>query len=176
MPALDELPDGEADKLLAVAENAETKLRRASAEDASKLARQLMGCYRGRDFIDAETFAAALAMTLSAHPIEVARLVCDPLVGIPSRLKFPPSLAEVREEIEVETAKLKRVGRMVERARQWAPPEPPKAVPEQCAETLAKLQALSATLGANLTMSERLKRERQALKAKIPAATDGEAA
>lgn len=144
MPALDEMPDGEADKLLAVAENAETKLRRPSAEDASRLARQLMGCYRGRDFIDAETFAAALAMTLSAHPIEVARLVCDPLVGIPSRLKFPPSLAEVREEIEVETAKLKRVGRMVRRAREWVPPPtPPAALPAAHCEVMqAKWDAL----------------------------------
>jgi hypothetical protein len=83
---------------------------RPDGPQAARLARRLMGCYRGRDFVDPETFAIGLAAALSRRHVAVCLIVVDPVSGIPSRLTFPPSLAEVRDALDAAEARIRAAG------------------------------------------------------------------
>ncbi|WP_298966182.1 hypothetical protein [uncultured Roseibium sp.] len=64
------------------------------------MATTLAGCFRAKDFANAKTFAAALSATFQQYPEAVGRIVVDPVNGLPSTNKFPPSIAEVREALD----------------------------------------------------------------------------
>lgn len=64
------------------------------------MATQLAGCFRAKDFADPRTFAAALAATFQSFPEVCGRIVVDPVNGLPSTAKFPPSIAEVRTALD----------------------------------------------------------------------------
>lgn len=74
--------------------------RRIDPKQATKMARVLLGCYRARDFVDVDMFATALVATLAQYPAPIVAMVVDPIKGMPRRFKFPPSLAEVADELE----------------------------------------------------------------------------
>jgi hypothetical protein len=57
----------------------------------------LFGCYRKGDANDPEIYAAAIAATLSDFTREVVDYAVDPRTGIASKVKFLPTVAEVRE-------------------------------------------------------------------------------
>jgi hypothetical protein len=63
---------------------------------ATKATRRLLGCYRRGDAEDPEVYVAAITATLACFPPHVIEQVTCPLKGLPSRLKFLPSVAEVR--------------------------------------------------------------------------------
>ena len=59
-------------------------------------ARMLLGCYRTGDANDPEVYVTAIVHVLSHYPEDVVARVVDPMTGLPGRLKWLPSVQEVR--------------------------------------------------------------------------------
>lgn len=57
----------------------------------------MLGCYRTGEAHDPETYIAGVVAVLERYPVAVIQAVTDPSSGIPSRLKWLPSIAEIRE-------------------------------------------------------------------------------
>lgn len=76
--------------------------------EAKRGAKRLLGCYRAGDANDPETYIAATVSVLSRYPSEVIRDVTEPATGLPSRLKWLPSISEIREECEILAARITR--------------------------------------------------------------------
>ena len=68
----------------------------------TRLAAQLLGCYRASDANDPDTFVTAAAALLACYPEAIARRVCDPVRGLPSLSKWLPAIAEIRAACETE--------------------------------------------------------------------------
>lgn len=77
-----------------------TSNARCPMQQATKAAQILLGCYRKGDAADPDTYAAAVAATLALFPTRVVLEVASPTKGLPSRLKFLPAVAEVRDACE----------------------------------------------------------------------------
>lgn len=90
-------------------------------EIASTFARRLLGCYRQGEANDHEAFILAVIAVLVTYPETVALEVTHPARGLPSRLKWLPSVAEIRAACAIE------LGRPTNRVRYGRPP------PEQLA-------------------------------------------
>jgi hypothetical protein len=58
----------------------------------------LFGCFRVGDANDPEVYIAAIVAVLANYPVEIMRAVCDPSKGLPSKLKWLPTIAEIVEE------------------------------------------------------------------------------
>lgn len=82
---------------------------KATPEEASGMARNLVGLYPAREVNDGRAYAAGMAMVLAAHPLDFVRRVCDPVKGLPSRLKWLPTLADVTAAIEEERTRRERI-------------------------------------------------------------------
>ena len=72
----------------------------ALASLAAERTALMFGCYRKGEANDPETYTMAIAATLAEYPAEVIQHVTDPRTGLPAKLKFLPSVAEVREACE----------------------------------------------------------------------------
>ena len=70
----------------------------------------MFGCYRKGDAHDPDTYAAAISSILAEYPEAVVRYVTDPRTGIPRKLKFLPSVAEVAEACDHEWGLRKVIG------------------------------------------------------------------
>jgi hypothetical protein len=62
----------------------------------------LFGCYPAGSANDPEMFITAAAAMLASYPELVVERVCDPIRGLPSKNKFLPAIAEIREFCERE--------------------------------------------------------------------------
>ena len=62
----------------------------------------LFGCYPAGSANDPEMFITAAAAMLASYPELVVERVCDPIRGLPSKNKFLPAIAEIREACERE--------------------------------------------------------------------------
>ncbi|WP_310619662.1 hypothetical protein [Flexibacterium corallicola] len=71
-----------------------------SKEEAITLAERLVGSFREVKFNNSEQFGLALAALFERYPYELGLMVAHPIDGLPSKLKFCPSIAEVKEELE----------------------------------------------------------------------------
>lgn len=83
-----------------------------------KAARLLLGCYRQGDANDPEVYITAVVRVLSAYPIDVVERVIDPVTGLPSKLKWLPSVPEIRsacEEIHGLQLRIKETHEQIER-------------------------------------------------------------
>jgi hypothetical protein len=80
----------------------------ALPELAVKRARLLVGCYRREDFSDVEIAGRAFVSVLARYPESVVIAVTEPATGIPSKLKWPPSIAEVVNACNEEMAPILR--------------------------------------------------------------------
>ena len=78
-------------------------------------AARLLGCYRTGDANDPEAYITAVVSVLVRYPANIIREVTEPATGLPSRLKWLPTIAEIREECEILA---NRERRRVERDRQ----------------------------------------------------------
>lgn len=124
----------------------------STPSQAVEFARGLMGQYRARDFVDAETFAASLATVFQHFPKTLCRLCIDPMVGLPSEVKFPPTVQEVREWLDREAGRLRYYEWRASQVRdaqsagpkEIAPPEP-RVAPERIAQLLASLSRPTIT-------------------------------
>ena len=77
--------------------------------DAAAAVGQLLGLYPGREITDAKTYTQGLTALLAAYPRDFVKRVCNPVTGLPSRLKFLPTLAEVREALDAERLRRDRI-------------------------------------------------------------------
>lgn len=64
------------------------------------MAKLLLGCYRTGDANDPAVYSGAVIAVLSDYPLEVIRAVVDPRAGLPSRSKWLPTIAEIKEACE----------------------------------------------------------------------------
>jgi hypothetical protein len=69
--------------------------------EAKKGAIRLLGCYRSGDANDPESYISAVVSVLSRYEISVIRDVTEPATGLPSRLKWLPTIAEIREHCDM---------------------------------------------------------------------------
>ena len=70
----------------------------------------MFGCYRKDDAHDPDTYAAAISAVLAEYPEGVVRYVTDPRTGLPRKMKFLPSVAEVSEACEYELDMRRKLG------------------------------------------------------------------
>lgn len=69
---------------------------------AAERAQLMFGCYRRGDANDPEIYAMAIAAVLAEYPAEVIKAVTDPRKGLPRKLKWLPSVAELAEACDEE--------------------------------------------------------------------------
>jgi hypothetical protein len=60
----------------------------------------LLGCYRRSDVGDPEIFTRAVIAVFMRYPESVVVPVTEPATGLPAKLKWLPSIAEIREACE----------------------------------------------------------------------------
>jgi len=77
--------------------------------EAADAVGRLLGLYPGREITDARTYAQGLTAMLAAYPRDFVKRVCNPVTGLPSRLKFLPTLADVREALDAERLRRDRI-------------------------------------------------------------------
>lgn len=77
--------------------------------EAATAVGQLLGLYPGREITDARTYAQGLTAMLAAYPRDFVKRVCNPVTGLPSRLKFLPTLADLREALDAERLRRDRI-------------------------------------------------------------------
>lgn len=65
--------------------------------EAKHRAQVLIGCYRTGDANDPETYVAAIISVLAGYPVEVIREVTEPATGLPSKVSWLPTVAEVKK-------------------------------------------------------------------------------
>lgn len=97
--------------------------------EAKKQAALLLGCYRTGDANDPEVYAAAIVAVLSDYSPEVMTEVCDPRTGLPSRLSWLPTVAEVKtacNEAHERRERMKEYAKIAPRIYGRLP-SPPKA-------------------------------------------------
>lgn len=68
----------------------------------------LLGCYRTGEANDPAIYSGAVIAVLSDYPLEIIRAVVDPRKGLPSRCKWLPTVAEIKEACEAEHAPIVR--------------------------------------------------------------------
>ena len=112
---------------------------------AVDFARVLLGCFRKIDAADVDVYTRAVVATLASYPAFAAQAACDPLRGLPSRLKWSPSIAELRQACERELEPLRQDAARRARAAQCrrSPPRP-EAERQRVADGF---RALTARLG-----------------------------
>lgn len=142
-------------RLLTLAELSSGALTRNTSDGcdpriAVRLATQLFGFYRASTANDPETFIAGAAKWLAQFPEPIARLVCDPVMGLPGTNEWLPNLAEIRVACEKLMAPVyaerKREALRLHTAQVLAPSLPPPApmdrmrVRQMADELLAELK------------------------------------
>lgn len=68
----------------------------------------LFACYRRDEAHDPEMYCAAVSAVLSEYDSAIVDYVTDPRTGLPSRQKFLPNVAEVREVLEDRARQIER--------------------------------------------------------------------
>jgi hypothetical protein len=74
--------------------------RRCSPSVIGDRTRILIGCFRTGEAADPEVYVTAISAVLAQYPEQVVRDVTDPIIGLPSRSKWLPTVSEVREACE----------------------------------------------------------------------------
>lgn len=91
----------------------------------------MFACYRKDDANNPETYCAAAAAILGdGYSREIVDYVTDPRTGIPSRLKFLPTVAEIRDACDARAAFVDRLNRY-DGLKPTAPAAPPPTLPGQ---------------------------------------------
>lgn len=104
-----------------------------------------MSLYRRADFTDVDMFSTALCALFAAYPKLIGRQVIDPVKGLPGQLKFPPSIAEVKEALDEALVKRRTIAyraqwMLDERKRRDAEASRKPVSAERRAQLIAELQ------------------------------------
>lgn len=120
--------------------------------EIARLARLLVGCYRTGDANDPEVYIGAVIAVLSRYPVEIVKAVVDPCSGIPSQIKWLPSIQEIKAACEDEKART-AVWRDVwtERSREQLAERKRLAPPSERRQTFAEIKAEMAGRGVHLS-------------------------
>ena len=88
----------------------------------------LLGCYRRSDVGDPEIFTRAVIAVFMRYPESVVVPVTEPATGLPAKLKWLPSIAEIREACEraMEPILRQRERERIEDEWRRALPAPPR--------------------------------------------------
>lgn len=78
----------------------------------------MFGCYRKAEASDPDIYAAATAAVLNEYPQEIIDFITDPRTGLPSRLKWLPSVFEVREACDTHMAIAQNMAKLREMAKE----------------------------------------------------------
>lgn len=110
-----------------------------------------MALYRRADFDNFDIFSTALCAVFASYPASIGRQTIDPVKGLPSKLKFPPSIAEVKASLDEGIIRRKAIAYRAkilldEQERRASEVKRADISPERHAELLAQLQALSRKL------------------------------
>jgi hypothetical protein len=98
---------------------------RCSALSAANYARMLTGCYRKGEVSDPEVFSRGVVAVFREYPEWAVQAVANPAGGLPSRLQWLPTIAEVKGACEAEVGHLKRSEERQDRYIPRALPPPP---------------------------------------------------
>lgn len=98
---------------------------------------------------DPDTYLRALTALLGSYPSDVVQAVVDPRSGLPSRLKWLPTIAEVKEACEREMAPIYR-----EREFQKQREEMARMLPAPSSGERPSLDELRAKHGAHWGISQ----------------------
>jgi hypothetical protein len=82
----------------------------------AKYAKLLLGCFRTGDATDPEVYTRAVVMVLADYPDDVIERVVDPRTGIPSRMNWLPTIAEIKSACEDIEGPRRRIREWEERA------------------------------------------------------------
>lgn len=117
---------------------------------AAERARLMFGCYRRGDANDPDTYVAAITAMLSSYPEDVIKDVTHPVSGLPGRITYLPSVAEVRQECEAKVAYRRTRAAMEARfAKQIAEREQIDAAPKDEMQRVGKgLKELAEQIAA----------------------------
>ncbi len=83
--------------------------RPCDTHETQRLAQQLLGFYPAREVNDAKTYVAGITALMAAYPIEFVKRVCDPVTGLPSELKWLPTLKEVKDALELHRKRREKI-------------------------------------------------------------------
>jgi hypothetical protein len=88
----------------------------------------MMGCYRLGEVGDPETYFTAVIAVLLRYPPDVITAVTEPATGIPSKVKWLPTIAEIVEACDLALAPVlrQRERDRVVASHRLAAPAPPK--------------------------------------------------
>jgi hypothetical protein len=119
---------------------------RSSPSFAAERTRILLGCFRKGEAADAEVYVTAIAAMLSTYPEEIVRQVTDPVRGLPSKVNWLPTLAEIRHECETFMRPIRDAEKRTLEARrtQALLSAPAAATTEQRERAVAKWEAEKA--------------------------------
>lgn len=84
----------------ALSPSSETPQQTLEKAQYLEAARMLLGCYRAGDANDPEVYISAVVRVLSGYPLDVVMRVIDPLTGLPSKLKWLPTVPEILSACE----------------------------------------------------------------------------
>jgi hypothetical protein len=73
----------------------------ATREQALACLKILCGCYRASEVADPMIFNEAALRIMCNYPVDILKAVSDPAGGLPARLKWFPTLAELKEACEM---------------------------------------------------------------------------
>ena len=71
---------------------------------AGERARLLVGCYRKNEVADPDAYISAICAVLANYPETVVRKVTHPLDGLPGRLQWLPTIAEIKAACDAEVS------------------------------------------------------------------------
>lgn len=137
----------------------------------------MLGCYRRGEVADVEIYTRAVVAVLCGYPEAIARAVSNPARGLPSRLQWLPTVAEVRSACEAEFQPIVRRRETTARAARQI--QERLALPDASQE--ARNRAVARWRGIreemDLSTREAIQREREAASERLAAlaATGGAA-
>lgn len=99
--------------------------RRASEEKLDRvkqLAKTMLGCFRTGDANDPEVYVTAVIAVLCRYELSIVEAVTSPTDGLPARLNWLPTVAEIRkacEEVHAQNSRLdEQHTRLIEQFRE----------------------------------------------------------
>lgn len=126
----------------------------ATLEDAARLARRLVESYPARAVADGKTYATVMAACFAEFPVSIGKRVVHPVHGLPGRLKFLPTVAEVVEALKAEQTRRDTIAAtagwmLAERKRREGEREYEASLPgpERRKEMADKARAIMAQFG-----------------------------
>jgi hypothetical protein len=73
----------------------------ATRAEAQSYLKILCGCYRQSEIADPMIFNEAALRIMCNYPVDILKAVTDPAAGLPAKLKWFPSLAELKKALEI---------------------------------------------------------------------------